>query len=128
MFERVATQLEWPVEQWSFFAQAAFVGKARLLYSSLSDTNLDYPNVKRVILEAYDQVPETYRQKFRNYQKGERETYVEFVKEKERYFKAWLRASKIEGSYDKLYQLIILEEVLRRVPQTLRLYLRERER
>ncbi|KAK4308667.1 hypothetical protein Pmani_019645 [Petrolisthes manimaculis] len=127
MFERVATQLDWPVEQWSFFAQAAFEGKARLLYSSLSDENLDYPNVKRVILEAYDQVPETYRQKFRNYQKGERETYVEFVKEKERYFKAWLRASKIDGSYDKLYQLIILEEVLRRVPQTLRLYLRERE-
>ena len=116
----------WPQEQLSFFVQTAFVGKAKLIYSNLPSDQLDYDNVKKAILEAYDQVPETYRQKFRNLHKEEKQTYLEFVKEKERLFNAWLRASKVMN-FEELRELVMLEEILNKVPYSLKMYLQERE-
>ena len=46
-------------------------------------TSLKWP-VKDAVLKAYEQVPEAYRQKFRNSTKDDRQTYVEFIREKER--------------------------------------------
>lgn len=126
LFERVAKQLNWPKDQWCFFCQTAFTGKAELIYASLPTDTLTYEQLKKVILNAYGQIPEYHRQQFRNLTRGETQTYLEFVKEKERLYKAWLRSSKVT-TFEELSQLIMLEEILRKVPYSLKLYLQERE-
>ncbi|XP_069192928.1 protein enabled homolog [Procambarus clarkii] len=46
----------------------------------------DYDAVKKVVLKAYQLVPEAYRQKFRNLKKTSEHTFTEFANIKERLF------------------------------------------
>ena len=57
-------------------------------------------------------MPEANRQKFRAYKKYESQTYVEFAREKEDLFDKWLTSKKVENNFDKLRQLLLLEELL----------------
>ena len=57
-------------------------------------------------------MPEAYRQKFRAYKKYKSQTYVEFAREKEDLFDKWLTSKKVENNFDKLRQLLLLEELL----------------
>ena len=86
-FEKVATSLKWPEDVWTVFLQSVFVGKAREIYSALPvEHSTRYQAVRDAVLKVYEQVPEAYRQKFRNTTKDDRQTYVEFACEKERLF------------------------------------------
>ena len=70
-FEKVATSLEWPRDIWTLLLQSVLVGKAREIYAALSlDQSSEYDTVKTAILNAYELVPEAYRQKFRRSTKG----------------------------------------------------------
>ena len=92
-FEKVAENLKWPKPTWTTLLQSVLVGKAAEVYSAMSLTDSsDYEHVKQAILKAYELVPEAYRQKFRNYKKFDRQTYVEFSREQEDLFDQWLRA------------------------------------
>lgn len=74
--------MEWPKHNWTL--QCTLVGKAQEVYSSLNfDESTDYDTVIAAILHAYELVPEAYRQHFCSYSKGEKQTYVEFVMEKD---------------------------------------------
>ena len=65
-FEKIAKQAEWPATQWTMMVQAVLVGKAQLVYASLSESESSkYQVVKEEVLKAYELVPEAYRQKFR---------------------------------------------------------------
>ena len=76
-FEKVATSLEWPKDIWTFLLQSVLVGKAREIYAALSlDQSSSYETVKSSILNAYELVPEAYRQKFRDSKKAARLTDV----------------------------------------------------
>ena len=71
--------LKWPRDVWTMTLQSVFTGKAQEAYSSLSlEDALDYEKVKQAVLCIYSLVPEAYRQKFRNHQKLETLSYVEF--------------------------------------------------
>jgi hypothetical protein len=110
-FEKIAQNLKWPKPYWSTMLQSCFVGKAAEVYSALSsEQSSDYDIAKKEILKAYELVPEAYRQKFRAYKKYESQTYVEFAKEKEYFFDKWLTSKKVEKHFDKLRQLLLLEE------------------
>ena len=67
---------------------------------------LDCDSVKQLILKGYELVPEAYRQKFRNQEKGISETYVEFARTKEQLFDRWCSSQEIDNNYDRLRQLI----------------------
>ena len=51
--------------------------------------------VKMSILKAYELVPEAYWQKFQNTKKTEKQTYVEFGREKEMLFDLWCLSKEI---------------------------------
>lgn len=124
-FERVATTLNWPSNVWTLLLQCVLVGKAQEAYSSLTlNQSTDYETVKASILRAYELVPEAYRQRFRNYHKSERQTYVEFAKEKENLFDRWCTSQKAE-SKEQLRHLILLEEFKNCVPVAVSTYLNE---
>ena len=69
-FERIAAALSWPKEFWSLLLQCKLVGKAQEVCASLSiEDSLDYKVLKKTVLQAYELVPEAYRQKFSNRKK-----------------------------------------------------------
>ncbi|KAJ8029613.1 hypothetical protein HOLleu_29053 [Holothuria leucospilota] len=71
-FEKLGEQLKWPRDKWSILIQSNFTGKAQEVYSALSiEDSMDYDKVKKAIFQAYELVPEAYRQKFRKYRKAD---------------------------------------------------------
>lgn len=51
--------------------------------------------VKSAILRSYELVPEAYRQRFRDSHKFDKQTYVEFGREKETLFDRWCTSQKV---------------------------------
>ena len=124
-FERVATVLKWPREVWTMTLQSVFTGKAQEAYSSLSlEDALDYDKVKQAVLRIYSLVPEAYRQKFRNHQKLETLSYVEFVRDKEVLFDRWLNSQEI-STFEGLRDLILLEDFKNCLPKNVATYVSE---
>ena len=125
-FERVADRLAWPDEMRTLLLQSVLVGKAQEAYSALPmDECMDYKLVKTAILKAYQLVPEAYRQKFRERRKQDRETYVEFARDKILKFDSWCRSCKINRDFDKLRQLVLVEEFKASVPYEIKVHLEE---
>ena len=127
-FEKVAVSLEWPKRYWSLMLQSVLKGKAQQAYSALSlEATADYYTVKETILRAYELVPEAYRQKFRNLRKNESQNYVEFAHDKERFFEQWCSSKAVNGDFQKLKDLVLLEEFKRCVKDDIKSYLDEKE-
>ena len=127
-FEKVAESLEWPKKYWTLMLQSVIRGKAQQTYSALSTTQAaDYTVVKASILKAYELVPEAYRQKFRNLRKADNQTHVEFVHEKEVYFERWCTSRSVGADYEKLRELLLVEEFKRCTKDDIRSYLNEKE-
>ncbi|XP_037774676.1 uncharacterized protein LOC119571446 [Penaeus monodon] len=100
-FEKIAESLDWPEENWAVMIQTAFTGQAKRVFTNLpKEICKDYDAVKDIILQAYDLVPEAYRQKFRNLRKLESQTYVEYAAEKERLLQRWLRSRNVQAFTD----------------------------
>ena len=81
--------------------------------------------VINAILKAYELVPEAYHQKFRNYCKQESQTHVEFAHEKEVYFNRWCNSREMGTDFEKLRQVILIEEFKRCVCDDIKTYLDE---
>ena len=110
-FEKVAENLNWPKEHWTLLLQSVLIGKAREIYTQLGvEQSHHYETVKELILKGYELVPEAYRQKFRNCKKDSNQTHVEFARNKEQLFDRWCCSKKIDQNYDKLRQLVLVED------------------
>ncbi|XP_047478502.1 uncharacterized protein LOC125031660 [Penaeus chinensis] len=70
---------------------------------------------RRSILDAYAITPDGYRQKFRSLTKSPHGTFAEFFTEKARLFNKWLDSTSTK-SFSQLKELLILEEVKRKLP------------
>ena len=110
-FEKLATNLNWPKDHWTILLQKAFVGKTREIFAQLSvEQSQKYEYVKDVVLRGYQLNPEAYRQKFRNCQRDISQTFVEFARVKEQLFDRWCHSKKVNKDFEKLRQLILIEE------------------
>lgn len=110
VFERIAVSLHWPRDMWPLLLQCKLVGKAQEAVSTLSlSDSQDYDCVKSVVLNAFQLVPEAYRQKFRNHKKGVNKSYVEFAREKEIMFDRWCTACN-STDFDSLRELVMVED------------------
>ena len=116
LFEKVAKDLNWPLDKYTILLQSALKGKASETYTALSpEQTSDYQFVKESILKAYQLIPEAYRQKFRNFKKEGDKTHVEFSREKERLLDRWCASEEIKKYYERLRQMVLLEEFKNRV-------------
>lgn len=126
-FERIAAALSWPKEFWSLLLQCKLVGKAQEVCASLSiEDSLDYKILKKTVLQAYELVPEAYRQKFRNSDKTANQTYVEFVRDKSILFDKWCQACNVKNMAE-IRELILLEEFKKCLPERIVVYLNEQK-
>ena len=64
-------------------------------YSSLSGSDyLRYELVKSAVLKAYELVPEAYRQRFRNWKRGDK-SHLEFARDISTHFDRWCAATDV---------------------------------
>ena len=127
-FEKVADSLKWPKAMWPMLLQTVFKGKAQEAYAALPVIDCsDYNKVKSDILKVYELVPEAYSQRFRAYRKDDKQTYVEFAKQKEVFFDRWCTSKEIGSDYDRLRQLVLIEEFKRCIYDDLKTYLDEKK-
>lgn len=72
LFERIAGMKNWPDADRTLTLQCVLTGKAQEACSALSATDcLNYFKVKSAVLKPYELGPEAYRQKFKNWEKGD---------------------------------------------------------
>ena len=127
-FEKVAENLNWPKEHWTLLLQSVLIGKAREIYTQLGvEQSHHYETVKELILKGYELVPEAYRQQFRNCKKDSNQTHVEFARNKEQLFDRWCCSKKIDQNYDKLRQLVLVEEFKRCIQSDVKTFLDEKQ-
>ena len=127
-FEKLATNLNWPKDHWTILLQKAFVGKAREIFAQLSvEQSQKNEYVKDVVLRGYQLNPEAYRQKFRNCQRDISQTFVEFARVKEKLFDRWCHSKKVNKDFEKLRQLILIEEFKRRIPFHMKTFIDEKQ-
>ena len=124
-FEDIAVNMEWPRDKWVWLIKSKVKGRAAMIVSHLSGVN-DYQTVKQAILDGYAITVEGHRQKFRQYYKSSSQTWYEFAQEKLRLFKKWLEAAGITD-LDKLINLIVTEEFMRKLPQNIKAYIADKE-
>ncbi|XP_068205388.1 uncharacterized protein [Palaemon carinicauda] len=124
-FEKVAHQLAWPKELWAVLVQSAFSGKAQVVYAALSaEDSSDYDIVKKMVLNAYQLIPEAYRQKFRSWRKMFNQTFVEWAGQKAVKLDEWLAAEEA-STFAQLRELVLLEDFKNNIPKDVRIHIEE---
>ena len=127
MFEHNAQSLGWPDDKWTLLLSTSLKGKAQVAYANMETADrCDYERVKAAILKAYELVPEAYRQNFRTQKKSDDQTWVEYLKDKERLFDRWARSRNVETVSD-MKNLILLEEFRNHVPKAIKIHLDDQE-
>lgn len=127
LFERVAAARGWPDAEKILLLQCVVTGKAQEAYSAVcAQENLTYNDVKVAVLKAYQLTAEAYRQKFRQWVKGAKQTHMEFVNELTTHFKRWCVAGGVV-TFEQLSDVIILEQFKNSLPSRVVTYLNERE-
>ncbi len=125
VFERIATTLQWPKNNWPLLLQCKLLGKAQKVCSALTlEQSLNYDAIKVAVLCAYELVLEAYRQKFRRHVQIPNQTFVEFAHEKTTLFEKWCNASKVT-TFDQLKELILVEELKNCISEKIVVYLNE---
>lgn len=124
-FESRAESLEIEKKHWALLLQSKLTSKALIVVNGL-EHNMNYDVMKKGILNAYSITPEGCRQKFRNLNKTNNQTYLEFASDKLRAFKKWLQTSAVT-TYDDLMNLVVLEEFKRKVSFSIKLHIDDRD-
>ena len=62
-------------------------------------------------MTAYELVLEEYRESFGNLRKSREKTYVEFAYDKAECFERWVTSKNVDRGYEKLKELILVEEL-----------------
>ncbi|XP_047476425.1 uncharacterized protein LOC125030432 [Penaeus chinensis] len=126
-FERVAALHSWPEDKWVLLVHSAFVGRAQEVFSALDLVqSQNYHLVKEAVLNVYKRVPEAYRQDFRNYRKDGKQSFVEFIRQKQLLCKKRVESELDALEYDKLLELFILEDIKKCMPVKVRSHIDER--
>ena len=122
----MAESLSWPKEFWCLILQSKLRGKASRAYGSLGvEEKSDYEKVKETIRLAYQLTSEEYRHRFREMKKGSGETYCDFVAKSAMAFDLWQKSENVDGDFDRLRQLILMEDFKTKLPVSIRLHLED---
>ena len=124
-FERMMEAYEVPRARWVFKLAPQLTGPAQQAYSALSASDAaDYDKVKKAIWARYDINCETYRRRLREATKKPEETYRQMATRILDLTNYWTREC---STVEELRELIATEQVLRSLPENIRVWVHERK-
>ena len=82
-FEITATNMKWSRESWAMLSQE----KHKKHTPHCQQKTVQIPTQSTRLLQSFELIPDAYRQKFRTQRKNKKQSFMEFVKEKERLMK-----------------------------------------
>ena len=124
-FERMMGAYDIAKERWPFILAPQLTGKAQQAYAALPpDGAKDYDEVKAAILWRYNINEETYHQRFRSLKVKEGEAPRELVTRLTDLATRWTRECT---SQKELLDLMIKEQLLRMLPEDVRIWVNERK-
>ena len=122
-FKKVASELQWPERKLPILVQSDFIGKAQEAYVALdSARSTEYKVIKKVVLRAYEVVPEGHRQMFRSLRRKPGETFLDLARQQEAVFERWLKGSET-STFKKFKELMLLEQFKSNIPVPIEMYL-----
>lgn len=125
LFEGIANDLGWSDSERTLLLQSVFTGKAQQAFISLSvSERKNYQCIKDAVLRAFEQVPEFYRQRFRNWRKNDQQTHTEVAREITSFFNRWCSSTGV-NNFETLCNLVVLEQFKNIVPERLAIYINE---
>ncbi|KAK0150475.1 hypothetical protein N1851_008430 [Merluccius polli] len=125
LFERLAEARQWSPGRRCLLLQCVLTGRAQEAYASLSkEASTNYSAVKNAVLQAYELVPEAYRQRFRAGNKGADQTHLEFARDLRKHFSRRCSASGVD-TLDDLTNLMLVEQFKLSVPGRVATYISE---
>ena len=125
LFEGIAEERNWSDLERTLLLQTVLSGRARDAYVALSVTERkSYQSVKNAVLRVYEQVPEFYRQRFRNWRKADSQTYSEVARDLVSYFVRWCSAVNVK-TFEQLGELVVLEQFKNIVPEHLAIFIND---
>ncbi|CAM4568893.1 unnamed protein product [Caretta caretta] len=103
-------------------------GKAREVLNELGEQEaLDYEQFKDSVLRRFKVTPDSYRVKFRKFKMSYVCTFVECAHKLMGFVKKWVVGAKAHGSFEKLLELITLEQLLDIMPDHVRAAMCDRD-
>lgn len=127
LFERVADARNWPAAARALMLQCVLTGKAQEAYSAVTAADSqDYAKVKAAVLKAYERIPEYYRQRFRSWKKGPKQSHLEFVRDLTTCFSRWCASAEVTD-FESLWELVILKQFKDSVPERVAVYISEQK-
>ncbi|XP_065444270.1 uncharacterized protein LOC135982270 [Chrysemys picta bellii] len=120
-FERLCNLYQIPEGQRMPVLLTRLTGKAREVFNDLGEQEaLNYERFKDSVLRRFKVTPESYRVKFREFKMPKDCTFVECAHKLMGFVKKWVMGAKVHGSFEKLLDLITLEQFLDIVPDNVR--------
>ncbi|GBM17972.1 hypothetical protein AVEN_71657-1 [Araneus ventricosus] len=119
MFERLAKQAEILENTWVTHLLGLLpYDVAQLISRERDEITNDYGEVKKILLKRYKLTPEIFRQKFFMH-KNLGSTWKNFAYELRSFFNEWVNGVKAD-SFEKLSDLIIMDQIKRKVSQEIK--------
>ncbi|GBM44305.1 hypothetical protein AVEN_23353-1 [Araneus ventricosus] len=118
MFERLAKQAEILDNTWALLGLLPY-DVTQLISREPDEIANDYDEVKKIFLKRYKLTPEKFRQKFFMHNKNLGSTWKSFAYELRSFFNEWANGVKAD-SFEKLSDLIIMDQIKRKVSQEIK--------
>nr|XP_033957166.1 uncharacterized protein LOC117460055 [Pseudochaenichthys georgianus] len=126
LFERLAEARDWSDVERTLLLQCVFTGKAQEAFAAMTaEDSSNYQLVKAAVLQAFELVPEAYRQRFRLLRK-EKQSHMEFARDLTTSFNRWCVSSQVKTLED-LQELILLEQFKGTLPDRVVTYINEQK-
>ena len=128
LFEKASEDYNFPSEKKALLLRSA-LNKSRamdVILALKAEEDNDYEIIKEKVLKAYEMVPEKYRKLFREIKKEHDQSHVDFLRVKEKQLDRWLRSKNISDDFEKLKNIVLLEEFFNCVRTDVRTHIADR--
>lgn len=127
-FEGIALSQKWPEGQWATALSTCLTGEALSVYGRLTPEDAaNYGKVKASLLERFRFTVDGFREKFRVGKPLDGETATQYAARLGHYFDRWAELSSTARDFERLRELVLQDQFLRKSHHSLALYLRERK-
>ena len=127
-FERYAVSQNWDEKVWAVNLSALLKGKALDVYSRLSlEDASNYPSLRDALLKRFHLTAYGFQQKFRTAKPEANESAPQFSVRLDNALTRWFELSKCKKTYEGVKDLLLREQFLNSIDQSLSIFLKERD-